>query len=315
MRMSIDRKQNLPYRTDSGEPIRGSMLAALGEDIKGRERWLDLLVRSLRDLARQVDAALLEDSPVLLVVPENTADPQRWLLPALSRALGGDFEPPRVECLIGGSATGYGAIAQARQRLLEDGVRNVVVCAADSLISAQRLLSLSRARRLLTEDNPDGVMPGEAAVSVLLGRDHRQALGAVHGIGTGQEPGLPTNDVPLQGRGITDAVRRALEEAAMAFHEMDVRISDAAGESYHFREQVLLISRSLRQNKAQFPLWLPASTLGDTGTAAGFCGIAQVVEAYRAGAFPGDKAILCAGSEDGARTALVLARIETSLHG
>ena len=312
MRLGIDRKQELRYRTDDGEPIRGSMLAALGDDVKGRERWFQLLVRSLSDLGRHLQPSLLEESPVILVVPEAGCDAQRWLLPLLSRTLGRGFEPPRVQCMFGGSAAGYAGIAAARRRMLEEGVKNVIVCAADSLIDAQRLLPLSRGRRLVTENNPDGLLPGEAAVSLLLARERQEALAAVHGIGFGQEPGLLGNDVPLRGRGMTDAVRQALREAALGFHDMDVRLSDASGEAYHFKEQVLVVSRLLRQNKAEFPLWLPASTLGATGTAAGFCSIAQAVDAFRGGTFPGERAIACAGSDEGARAALVLARVARS---
>ena len=150
------------------------------------------------------------------------------------------------------------------------------------------------------------VHPGEAAVAVLLALHAQGAQGIIRGIGFGMEPGLLSNDVPLRGQGIVTAAREALGEAALDMHDMDVRASDAAGESYAFKEQSLVVTRLLRRNKDRFPLWLPALTLGDTGAAAGLCGLSLILHAYKRGYFPGRLAIAYSAADEGQRAAIVV---------
>jgi 3-oxoacyl-[acyl-carrier-protein] synthase I len=174
------------------------------------------------------------------------------------------------------------------------------------LINAATLQALQRAGRLLTEDNSDGVIPGEAAACLLLHAYEKRAWAHVSGLGLAHEPGLPTNDVPLRGDGVVAAAHAALGEVGLGLHDIDVRVSDAAGESYHFKEQVLLMSRLLRQRKEGFPLLLCATQLGDTGAAAGLVGIISAIEDVQRGFAPGRRAIAFAGASDGRRGAAVL---------
>ena len=182
-----------------------------------------------------------------------------------------------------------------------------LVGAADSLIGARPLATLAAQRRLLTDDNPDGVLPGEAAACVLLDEARTGGLAQIRGLGFAEEPALLTNDLPLRADGVLGAARGALAEAGWAPHELDLRVSDAAGESYHFKEQALLLARLLRQPKPELPLWLPADSLGDAGTAAGLCGLVVAVAAFGARFCElGPRAICLAGNDAGERAAVAL---------
>ena len=170
---------------------------------------------------------------------------------------------------------------------------------------------------LLVHGESDGVIPGEAAACLLLARPEArrggkgsQVLATIRGIGFGEERSLRSNDIPLRADGLTAAAKAALGEAGLAMHDMDFRLSDAAGDSYAFKEQSLVVTRLLRKNKESFPLWLSADSLGDVGAAAGLCGLATAIAAFRRGYAPGPRAIAFASSESGARAALVLEKNE-----
>ena len=102
------------------------------------------------------------------------------------------------------------------------------------------------------------------------------------------------------------AARAALGEAGLSLHDMDFRLSDATGEGYFFREQLLLLTRLLRQRKPDFPIWLCAATLGYVGLAAGLCSLVQAIIACRRGYAPGPRSIATVGSLQGERAALIL---------
>jgi 3-oxoacyl-[acyl-carrier-protein] synthase-1 len=173
-------------------------------------------------------------------------------------------------------------------------------------VGAHALLRLSEKRRLLVQENSDGVTPGEAAAALVLSAHKQGALAAVLGLGVGHEASSLENDVPMRGEGITAAARAALAEAGLAFHDMDFRISDAAGETFFFKEQILLISKLLRAQKEEFPLWLAAESIGDSGAAAGVCGLSYALGAFARGRAPGRRVIAFAGNEKGQRGALVM---------
>ncbi len=310
VRGGINRFQELPYCDERGQVLTGSVFAPLGETAEACERWIPLLRCALAD-ALSGTPALPADWHVMLALPTRTGT--TLTAPNFDRCLekcadwlGPALRCDRVHVLAGGPCMGYRAIAAARAVLNENRARSVLVAAADSLIAARPLLALSRQRRLLTEENPDGLMPGEAAAALVLTRRAATPLGAILGLGFGTEPSQVDNDVPLRGQGIVDAARVALAECALALHDVDVRLSDAAGESFHFREQVLAVTRLLRRNKDSFPLWRVARSLGHTGAAAGICNLVIALSAAQTGRFPGNRAIAYAGDDEGARAALIL---------
>jgi 3-oxoacyl-[acyl-carrier-protein] synthase-1 len=309
IRAGINRKQELPYRDNEGEPIVGSFLKGLDEGDPSESRWLALLLYALKDATSQIERGVLAELPIILALPADaTGQPPdiASTVQVLASRLDIVVEPGNVSVVAEGTVGGYRAIELGRQ-LLERGRHSAcLVAAADSWVNARTLLRLCEAGRLLTSGNADGVIPGEAAACLILSRDGKDALATVRGIGFGREPALISNDIPLRGEGITGAARAALSEAGLALHDMDFRLSDAAGDSYAFKEQALVVTRLLRRSKATFPLWQCADTLGETGAAAGLCGLASAIAAFQRGYAPGPRAIGFVGNEMGQRAAVVL---------
>ena len=310
MRAGIDLRGELSYVDNHGHPIVGSSLSLLHEKLTERHRWTYLLAYALRDVLQGYSTELIQNLPIILTVPSdlNENPPSVFLLANdLSTLLDTTINAEYITLLTHKVYGGYNALAIARQWFQKGQATQCLVCAADSLISARRLLSLiDQERLLIAGDNPDGLTPGEAAVCLLVGSKVQHTMGVVRGIGIAQETALLSKDEPLRSNGIVEAATMALKEAGLAIHDMDFRLSDATGESYHFKEQALFISRLLRSKKENFPLWLPALTLGHTGAATGLCNVAQALASFQHGYAPGHRALAFAGSDNGERGVLVL---------
>lgn len=318
MRAGINRFGETEYLGNDGQPVVASFLSRLGRDLSRRERWIELLAYALRDLYQQHERgpALLERALIMLAAPldSGTTPPNPAVVaPLLSQKLGVALDPRRLRIVTEGSFGGIRALAGARQWLLEPSSthRDVVVAGADSYVEARALARLDRERRLLTRDRSDGIIPGEAAACVLLDTSPQASLAAILGIGLANEPGRLDNDVPLRGQGIAHAARQALAEAGLELHDLHFRLSDASGEGYAFKEQVLAVTKLLRRNMDDLPLWLSATTLGEVGCAGGVCNLVSAVSAWSRGRAPGPRAIAYASAADGGRAAVVLhSRVE-----
>jgi 3-oxoacyl-[acyl-carrier-protein] synthase-1 len=305
----INRRQLLPYSDDEGEPLVGSMLDRIEPHLPRRKRWLWLARYALLDLLGERMAELLPRVPILLATADaeaSTPSGFEALRRELSEALGVVLPPQGLHVVVGGSTAGLRAVASARALLQLRRAEACIVLAADSLVDARSLHELSRGRRLLTERNPDGFTPGEAAACVLLQAPRQGPLGTLVGVGSAREPSTLDNDVPLRAEGLASAAGTALAEAGLALHDMDLRVSDATGESFYFKEQALLLTRLLRQRKADFPLWLTSVELGHVGAAAGLSGLVLALAAFARKRAPGPRAIVLSGSDEGERMAAVV---------
>ncbi|HYJ09068.1 MAG TPA: hypothetical protein VEX18_08660 [Polyangiaceae bacterium] len=312
IRAGITRVRESSYLDNNQEPIRASALELLGDRL-APERALDLLAWAIGGAAGGVpDLAAV---PLLILLADAQQVP-RWpsqthLFDALEQRLGRSLDRRQSRISFGGSVQTLEALSEARTRMASGHVDNLIVAAADSFMGASRLLLLEQQGRLLTEQNSDGVIPGEAAASVLLTHRRSGAQASVLGLGFAKEPSTLWNDEPLRADGLSDAARAALAEAGLRFADLDFRVSDASGESFGFTEQALLVSRLLRARKSVLPLWLCAESLGFTGAAGALCGLVTALAGWNRNYAPGPRAIVCAGDANGLRGAAVL----QTLHG
>lgn len=305
----INRRRVLPYSDEHGDPLVGSMLERLEPHLPRRTRWMWLARHALLDLLGERLPELLPRLPLVLATDDAevaTSHGAEALRRELLQQLGVPLGPQGLQVVVGGPTAGLRALAAARALLQLRRTEACIVLAADSLVDAPSLYALSQRRRLLTERNPDGFTPGEAAACVLLQAAPHGARGSLLGLGSGREPSTLDNDVPLRAEGSTRAAAAALVEAGLALHDIDLRVSDATGESFYFKEQALLLGRLLRRRKPAFPLWLVAGELGHVGAAAGLCGVVLALAAFARQRAPGPHAIVLSASDDGERMAAVV---------
>lgn len=309
IRAGIDRRQELSYVDDQSRPIVGSALARLPFELSATQRWTRLLAYALRDLVSDHPPDLLGQLPLLVATSNEPGVPtpdRATLARELGQALGLPLDPQRLDVVPKGSCGGLEALARARAWVLQRHYPACVVAAADSFIDARRLLMLSQQRRLLTEDDSDGVTPGEGAACVLVEAAPRAPRAVIRGLGFAREPATPTSDLPLRGDGATAAIRMALAEASLSMDDMDMQISDASGDGYAFKELTLVTSRLLRRRKEELPQWLIADQLGDVGAAAGLLGVITTIVAFGRGYAPGRRAVGLATTRDGGRASIIL---------
>ncbi|NMO17397.1 hypothetical protein HPC49_06500 [Pyxidicoccus fallax] len=309
LRAGINRKQISPYFDNQGREI---VISHMRDTLKPRsapeERWLFFLTHALQEILEQTGTKVFEQLPLLIALPAAPAMEHysaEFLVQELAPRLKVVLNPDKVRIFTEGSYGGYSALAAGRRLLRQHEAPACVVAGAESMMCARTLLRLSERHRLLVEGNSDGVIPGEAAACVLLSLQGK-GLAAIRGMGFSREPASLENDLPLRADGITASARAALDEAKLALHDVAFRFSDAAGESFYFKEQALLVSRLLRERKSEFPLWLCAESLGDTGAAAGLCGMLWAIAAWTRRYAPGHRAIGFAGNEYGGRAAVIL---------
>jgi 3-oxoacyl-[acyl-carrier-protein] synthase-1 len=185
-----------------------------------------------------------------------------------------------------------------------------VVAGVDSYLTAPAIAHYQGARRLLTAENANGFLPGEAAAAVLCGR-----AGAglrLAGLGLAREKAFLYNgldaeglDLPLRGDGMTEAYAQALGAAGVGLAQIDYRIADLIGEQYWFRQTALAALR-LERGRSEFQdLWSPAESLGNVGAAVVPLMIGMALCAARKGYAGGDPVLIEASSDDGACGAAV----------
>lgn len=198
------------------------------------------------------------------------------------------------------------ALAHARTLLHRDGFENVLVAAADSLVSWPTLSHYERESRLLTPTNSNGFMPGEGAGALLIGSPGGDAELAVTGIGFAVERAHIDSDEPLRAEGLSSAIKAALVDAGVEMHDLDFRIADVSGEQYYFKEAALALSRTLRRRKEEFDIWHPAECTGEPGALSGVSVLALADAACRKGYAKGPAILSHWSSDSGQRAAMTL---------
>ncbi|TCM86473.1 beta-ketoacyl synthase N-terminal-like domain-containing protein [Rhodovulum steppense] len=279
----------------------------------GEKRLAHLAAGAIAELFEAVPGAAGQ-AALILCLPEEER-PGRPLRDAagLAARIGGIVGIPprtRTQIVAHGRPSGLVALRQAGRMLAEGAADHVVVAGVDSYLTAPAIAYYHGKRRLLTAENANGFLPGEAAAAVLCGR-----AGAglrLAGLGLAREKAFLYNgldaeglDLPLRGDGMTEAYAQALGAAGVGLAQIDYRIADLIGEQYWFRQTALAALR-LERGRSEFQdLWSPAESLGNVGAAVVPLMIGMALCAARKGYAGGDPVLIEASSDDGACGAAV----------
>lgn len=314
MRAGIANFMELPYRDNRGEPIIGAMVPGLDGELLFPDRLLELLTAALQDCIEKSPDLNWDTVPLLVGLPERerpmgNAAALESLIAKTEEALDVRFHPRHSRTLSSGHVAGFEALRISRDLLKDPNIPACLVCGSDSYVNAGSLLWLDQHWRLKTDENSDGVIPGEAAAAVLVERPSppgKHAVVEVAGLGFGFEPAGVLVEEPLLGLGLAEAVQTALTEAALGLHEIDFRFSDLTGESYGFKEQTLVVGRLLRARREAIPLWHCGDRIGDTGAAAGICQIVYASQMLASGLLLGETVLAHGSGLAGNRAAAIL---------
>ncbi len=311
IRCAIDNFADTPFTDRGGESIVGSQVP-LERPWRGVSKLVRMAVPAIAECLDQARGISPERIPLLLCV----AEPDRpgrlkgvddLLFKEIAGQLGISFHPSSA-VIPRGRVGGARAIEQASDLIHGQKVPFCIVAGVDSLLVAGTLAAYERRSRLLTSQNSNGFIPGEAAAAVLVGSpdptDRRELT--FLGIGSGREHATIASSEPLRGEGLLQAFRAAFAEAGCEVGDFDYRIADCNGEQYGFKEAALALDRILRNRKDLFEIWHPADCLGEIGAAIGPCILGVALQAVRKGYAFGRGPLCHFSGEDGERVALVL---------
>ncbi|OAP34579.1 3-oxoacyl-ACP synthase [Sinorhizobium glycinis] len=200
-----------------------------------------------------------------------------------------------------GRPSGHVALEQARRMLAANEAPYVMIAGVDSYLTAEAVAHYLAHDRLLTPDNPNGFIPGEAAAAVLCTRSQNSGF-LLFGLGLAREQAFIYNpgDLPLRGDGMTSAYRAAFDEASIEMNRLGYRIADLIGEQFWFKQSALSSLRLLRGRHEFQDIWSPGESLGNVGAAAVPVMIGMALTAARKGYAAGHPVLIEASSDSGA---------------
>lgn len=182
--------------------------------------------------------------------------------------------PPHIptRVIAHGRPSGIVALQRARRLLHQDRIDQVLIVGVDSYLTGRAIRHYLEERRLLTPDNPEGFIPGEAAAAILCKRDGPGLH--VAGLGLAREPAPIFNradedgyDLPFRADGMTSAYKAAFAEAGCEHNHIGVKMGDLPGETHWFKENALAMLRTQRERSEVQPIWPIAASLGNIGAA------------------------------------------------
>lgn len=309
--ISAAKKANL-WDGESGEFVTAAKVF-LPHWWEGLEKLADLVAPAIQECLNAAPN-LDKEIPILLGVaasdrPHRLEGLDDLLLEEVEYRLGLKHHPAsavinrgRVSAVIG--------IQQARQLIEEKRAACCIVAAVDSFLQQEVVEAYLGRRRILTPNNSNGFIPGEAGSAVLVTRNASQPGDSLEilGIGFGKEHATIESENPLRAKGLEKAIRDALAEARIDIFDIAYRITDLNGEHYKFKEAAFALMRfEHKPVKREFPLWHPIESIGDPGAAIGPCVLSCALDAGQKGYSPGE-IVLCHFSNDDGERAAVVAR-------
>ncbi len=311
MRAALDNFQDTRFIDEGGEWIVGSEVQ-LAKPWRGLTKLAKMAAASIIECLKQVPDLDPNELPLFLCVAEpdragRLAALNDRLFEEIERETGYKFA--ESSALIARGRVGAAvALHMARQRIADKAASAVLIVGVDSLLSAATLSDFQEHGQLLTSENSNGFIPGEAAAAILvrpLRKSESPQLVCV-GLGFAVEEATVRAELPLRADGLAAAIKKSVADAGITMGALDFRITDLSGEQYYFKEASLALSRTLRELKEEFDIWHPADTIGEVGAAIGPIVLAVSLIANRKQYSPGQNLLCHFGDTNGTRAALVL---------
>jgi 3-oxoacyl-[acyl-carrier-protein] synthase-1 len=278
IRAGLDNFQDTYFRGQRGAPIAGAAmslgLSETGARVGGATKLGTALAWAVSEAiaSTDVNAPLPATVPLLFLGDETRPAPLVDAAHLCQRAIAPLFESPErlhLQAYTGGEAACVDAMQAARE-FLAKGAPYVLIAAADTWLRASDIAHALAHQRLLDTEIGSGFVPGEAAAALLIAGDAKTAALQIHGIGTAEEAATLRSDEPCYGRGLAQATRQALNESGWQAHDIHLRLSDVAGESYFAEELSNAWARLLRSPQPQGHTRIfPAASIGHIGCVSG----------------------------------------------
>ena len=311
IRCAIDNFQETRFMDSGGEWIMGCEVP-LEKPWRGKTKLIKMAAAAIKECLeanKKIDPGA---TPLLLCLSEHerkgrVIDDDNQFFLALQEELELEFhEKSRV--IAKGHVAVAVALKHARRLIQELQVEHVLIAATDSLLVGATLAHYEAYERLLTSQNSNGFIPGEAGAALVVepvsAGQGAQLICA--GLGFGIEQAHVYSEEPLRADGLTAAIKESLEDAGCEMGDLDFRITDLSGEQYYFKEASLALLRILRKRKEEFDIWHPADCIGEAGASLTIIALIVSLFACQKGYAVGHNILIHLGNDDGKRAALVL---------
>ncbi|RLU00316.1 hypothetical protein [Ketobacter sp.] len=319
IRCAMDNFQETRFVDKGGEWIIGSSVP-LATHWRGRTKLAKMASMALQECLQHF-ATVPSEIPLFLCVAERERPGrmdglEEHLFGEIEAELGYQFHAQESRGIPLGRVSAAVALKHARELIYEKQFPYVLIAGVDSLLNGATLGEFEAEDRLLTSQNSNGFIPGEAAAAILVchpslvsASDRGRLL--CQGLGFAQEEATVTAERPLRADGLTAAIKNALADAQCTMGDLDFRIADVSGEQYYFKEAALALTRTLRTRKEHFYIWHPADCIGEVGAAMGVVMLVVALAGSRKG-YASGRQLLCQFGNDAGQRAVAISRYETA---
>lgn len=310
IRCALDNFQETRFMDKGGEWIMGCEVP-LEQPWRGKTKLIKMAAAVINECLDNNKLIVPKETPLLLCLSEHerqgrVIDDDCQFFLDLQEELGLEFhEKSRV--IAHGHVAVAVALKHARELLQVSNVKQVLIAATDSLLVAPTLSHYEKYERLLTSQNSNGFIPGEAGAALVVEpvyAKHAHQL-ICHGLGFGVEKAHVDSEEPLKADGLTAAIKESLSDAGCGESILDFKITDISGEQYYFKEASLAFSRIDRTKRKEFDIWHPAEYVGAIGAVIGCVMIGVLKAACENDYSKGNYILAHLGNDDGKRTSLI----------
>ena len=336
IRAGLSRPVGIPYfsvleeETHESMPLIGHPIRALTDGFSSVGQWLQMAQTAFRDLLRfggipdKDNAAFWQKTGMTLVTP--MLDDSRFMyvpycqpeqiedtyLKPLLVAMGCPILPENVNLVSEGHRGALQAVAEADTFIHDRHLERLLVLAADSYLDAMSLSWLAEFDRLKTKNKPTGLIPGEAAVGLLLEpyqkavRRGAKVLAKVKALALEKEKCHYFSDQPNQGRAMAKTITAALSVQSSNKPFAGDLIIDLNGENWRAYEFGTAVTQVPQHLLGEYHLLTPAISVGDTGAASGALNIALAARALDRDYATSASTIIVASSDYGEVGTLII---------
>ncbi|SFO11597.1 3-oxoacyl-ACP synthase [Nitrosospira briensis] len=312
IRCAIDNFQETRFMDKGGEWIMGSEVL-LEQPWRGKTKLLKMAAAAINECLANNKQILPKATPLLLCLSEHerkgrVIDDDNQFFLDLQDELKLVFHG-KSRVVAQGRVSIAVALKHARMLIQELKIKHVLIAATDSLLVAPTLSHYEKNERLLTSQNSNGFIPGEAGAALVVESSYstQENVLACRGLGFGVEKAHVDSEESLRAEGLTAAMKESLVDAGCDEGILNFKITDISGEQYYFKEASLAFSRIDRTKREEFDFWHPADCIGEVGAVIGLVMVAVLKSACEKAYSKGNHILAHLGDDDGKRSSMIFA--------
>lgn len=300
-----------PFAGAARDQVVAGIVPTIAWSLTGPERTAALAVAALGEALGAVPARLRDEGIAVLLTVSDAVDPAAAARVAASLVearlrSAGDLRAEVVEVREEGAASAGDALARASALLASRQVELVLWGGAHSDVAPAALRALSDTDRLFDAQHLDAVVPGEGAAFVALVdpvRAGRAAIARLVGAGGATTDATPTNEAPVTGEALLEAMRGAMAAGGRDAPAGWV-LSDTGYEALRLREWEMVQVRARDLLGTPYRWDALPQRMGRAGAAHLPLAAAIAAASFEIGHVPSDSVLATAGSDAGRRSAL-----------